>query len=397
MRKIAVVILIVFFGVSTSYSQDRWPGYSNIRASIYATFNGGFGGNVGFGYWVVREDLIWNIDLQPGVNLSVNFSSTRRSLGNKNRAGSRTQLNTVISPITIFGCGGQVPFQSVNTFYFGNNNAILNNNQYYLCLGTNHLVTPKSNNSVFNGKFSPNNVYSSKNRSQQLIYIGVKVGNKVRTEIINEQEVRTNNPFSVTLNFYEDHMVLPLLFQRYADHYDRFFTGGGNLQFTRFDKRNPFQPFKISLFNEVYTGSFERDTFDYPDIYDPESERADSNTSKSRYPRYVAQDPGQVLYNVGRTFFDVELPVSVNNNMMQLNLLVGTIGGEANMGVQDYIHAITGTVDKINSSKDPNKLYTSKKDLERLHRFYPASKYSRFFFGAGLMMSDTRKKFNNTP
>lgn len=166
---------------------------------------------------------------------------------------------------------------------------------------------------------------------------------------------------------------------------------------------------KVVLYDDVYTGTFEREMFDVPDIYDLGEENFASNsTVRRRTGRFVAQEPGQKLFNTGRFFGYVELPIA-NRNIGELPLIkqpgqvrfmFGMEGGRAGMAFQDMIHDAS-TIDKINpkSVVDPQNpdrvlLYPRKgghkAHFERLHHFYPVTRKGRVMFGISTTLGPSK-------
>lgn len=402
MKRLYPLLILVFLGIySRSYSQKPLSGYGRWQVTTYVTYNGGFGVSLGRGMWIEREHY------QPSFNLSVNGVFSKHNIANKNRAGSRFQFNAVITPLIIFGKCRNGYYETLNTFYFGNANAVISNFTNHFAIGSNFVVSPKTNKGLTDNplniqKLNTPNIYSNKNRAQQLIYLGVRVGGKAKE----------GGSWSFNFNLYEDHMIIPLLFSGFADHFDRFYTGGGNLGFNFYLPGLKSGPLKFVLYDDVYTGTFEREMFDSPDIYDLGEENfASNNTIKRRTGRFVAQEPGQKLFNVGRFFGFVEVPLANRTNGKlplirqpgQLRLMFGMEGGRAGMLAQDMIHDIS-TIDKINpkSVLDPlhpnqlllyprNKGHT--KYFERLHHFYPVTRKGRIMWGGSFTLGP--KKTND--
>ena len=366
-------------------AQKNISGYSRWQFTTYFTYNGGFGISAGNGLWIERKGII-----QPALNISGNFVFSKHNLANKNRAGSRLQFNGVITPIAIFKLSPRNGYyESINTFYFGNSNAVMSNFSYHLAFGSNFIINPKTNKSLSDNvfklqKLNVPNIYSTKNRAQQQLYLGARFGGTYKQD---------HSPsFSVKFNLYEDHMLIPTLFSGFADHFDRFYTGGGNLEFSFYRPGMSNGPWKIVLYDDVYTGTFEREMFDHPDIYDLKADNFASNsTMRRRVGRFVVQEPGQKLFNSGRFFGYVEVPFSTNSGKLppfsgplNLRILLGVQGGENSMEFQNLIHNST-TIDKINPNVGTEELYirkgSDKKHFERLHHFYPATRKGRFIWG----------------
>jgi hypothetical protein len=376
---ILVILFTLVLRLTVCGQTSKIGGYGRWQCTAYFTYNGGSGFSIGRGMWIEKDNV------QPALNFSVNGVFSRHNIGNKNRAGSRFQINAVLSPMVVMGFRRKSYYETLNSFYFGNSNAVISNFTEHLAIGTHFVLSPKSSKSLIDRKLSEENIYSNKNRTQQLVYLGVRFGN---------QSDRHKNPWSVKLNLYEDFMVLKQYLSFLADHFDRFYTGGGNFEFSRYGPDLKNGPLKIALYNDVYTGTFEREMFDYPDIYDLKADKFASNSSKKRRnARYVAQDPGQKLFNVGRFFGYIEFPVYNGKGdvdfltlkqPLNVRLMLGKEGGTAGMGFQDLIHD-TSLIDKINSNGDLDRFYAlnkqNKSSFERLHHFYPVTKRGRWLYG----------------
>lgn len=248
------------------------------------------------------------------------------------------------------------------------------------------------------------NVYTFRNRTQQVAYLGLRAG--------------FGKTANLQFHIYDDFLYTDKrLTQGLADNFDRFFSGGGNFQL----RVSPWMKFKA--YSEVYTGNFQRDLFDFPDLYlvhdslyvntkrsgqlnggahtrlasdlfaYPDSTNREENAAKRRrkkflrHPRFVAQEPGQKMYNVGRTFYVIEHDFNYKDKRewhMPVQIMGGSLGGHYNVWSQNTIHNWS-LIDKINPRNfESGKLYTPGTDsdsFERLHHFYPASKVHRFMFG----------------
>ncbi len=390
------LFLLLYFLSNACFSQKKINGYFNFKAGGYFTFNGGIGINVGTAYWIERK-LFQKIDMQNGINTSFNLLINHYSLGNKNRAGSRVQMNTILSPMTVFGITKMAYYDEINPFYFGNANAMINNNQNRFVIGSSLVLTPKSNLSLANRKFIGDNVYTSKNKAQQLIFFNLKLGYRNAD----------SSGISFELSHCNDNMIIPNLFQKNADHYDRYYTGGTRYLLNIIPKNLIYSPIKLSFVNEIYTGSFNRDLFDFPDIYDVDAPKFDSNEQAiSRNARYVAQDPGERMLNVGRKLFMLDIPIKTggiyNGNLLNkstyINLIAGKQGGENGMRFQNKNHS-KKPINKVNALRyNPDFLYNvSKKEkqyLERVHHFYPATARSRWVVGGSLNLIQTNSANN---
>ena len=339
----------------------------NLKIGGYGLINGGFGFSVGVGFWTTYNRL------QPSCNLSINVVGNKANLGNRDRYLTDWQINTVLTPMLTFGFG-QGLYQEINPFYFGTQGTIYSNLQHSITLGSNFVVMPRS---------VGRNITTYRNRSQQLVYLGIRSGSK---------------DWDINLNLYEDFLFTDnSVGQAFADNYDRFYTGGGNVQFrTRY--------VKIKQYSDVYTGSFSRDLFDGPDLYHPYLSDSSATPDdiigygkRRRHPRYVSLDPGQKLFNKGRDLTVVELsptllwPDKPFGVQPTLQLYAGWQGGHNQMWSQNLVHSAI-TIDKINpEATAPDELRPTKsrqsKEQERLHRFYPAYQKGRFVTGAGLLLN----------
>ncbi len=369
-RKIPMYVFVLLLSLGTKRApaqivfddQNKSTGYFNVKVSGYLLFNGGGGISTAIGSWIAFRHL------QPSFNMSLNMVFNRYNLGNRNRYLTRWQLNTVLSPMITLGTKSRALYQEINPFYFGNLGAVYANYQHSLTLGSDFVVMPRG---------IRKNLSTFRNRTQQLIYVGVRTGGK---------------DWDINLNVYEDYLIFTDsgFFQGLADNFDRFYTGGGNLQLR-------YQHFKAKLYSEIYTGNFQRDLFDHPDLYHPYVSDTSTNADdwiggkgNRRHPRYVAQEAGQKLFNKGRTFVAVELDprYSKNTANMTVQAYFGIQGGKVNMKVQDWIHGLD-KLKKINPtlSAHPDSLGNSARIRERLHWFYPANETYNFIWGAGLFLN----------
>lgn len=369
-RKIPILALVLFFTVWAKSScaqvvfndQNKSKGYFNVKFSGYLLFNGGGGISAAVGTWIAFKHL------QPSFNMSFNTIFNQYNLGNRNRYLTKWQLNTVLSPMITVGGGTGALSQEIASFYFGSLGAVYANYQHSLTIGSNFVVMPRG---------IGRNLTTFRNRSQQLIYVGLRTGGK---------------DWDINLNVFDDYLVFTDsgIFQGLADNFDRFYTGGGSLQLR-------YQNFKAKLHSEIYTGNFQRDIFDYPDLYMPYSSDTSSVANNwigskkiQRHPRYVSQEPGQKLFNKGRTFVAVEFnpfPSRTGTNTT-VQAYFGFQGGDSNMKMQDWIHGLD-KINKINTkfSDNPDSLASVTGVRERLHRFYPSSKEANFIWGAGLFIN----------
>ncbi|WP_373515921.1 hypothetical protein [Persicitalea sp.] len=345
----------------------------NSKISAYFLFNGGWGITSSFGTWIRFKHT------QPSFNISLNMVGSESNLGNRNRYLTTYQINAVMSPMIMVGAGDGL-FQEVNPFYFGASSAIHSDFKQSITIGSNFVVMPRG---------VGRNITTFRNRTQQLVYIGLRGG---------------GSDWDINFNIYEDFFGTDNgILQGLADNYDRFYTGGGNLQLR-------FKNIKVKLFSEIYTGNFQRDLFDSPDLYEPfkpNTSRVPNNfiepsgvkpdskafKKRTRHPRYVSQEPGQKLFNTGRTFLAIELSPELFGqgktrfNNASMEGFIGFQGGIKQMGVQNLIHSWS-TISKINlnaipNEEEPDDLHNKKSSRERLHRFYPAYEESILIGGVG--------------
>lgn len=387
-----MIRLLLFCGtallvtINSAVAQNKFPGVFNSKLAVYASFNGGYGVSLATAYWLTREDLLWSLDFQPGVNLAFTLAGTRYALGNKNRQGSRTQLNIVITPLNVLGIAGKSHFEEVPVFKIGHSSAFLANNEFQFVLGSNFVLTPKSNVNIFRAKFNTDNVYTTKNRSQQLIVLGARA-------TLNWNQ---KNRLSFQALFYNDNMVIPYILQQFADHYDRYYTGGLRFSANLYTQRERMnnKPWHISYASDVYTGSFERDLFDYPDVYDINEQFDVNKPELTRNARYVNQEPGERMLNEGRKIINIGIPL--RNTMSSqiddyrnwgLNVFLGVQGGEQGIRPQNRNHS-GKVIHKVNARRyNPAVLHSTKgkdkKELERFHWFNPTAESGRFIIGGG--------------
>ena len=134
--------------------------------------------------------------------------------------------------------------------------------------------------------------------------------------------------------------------------------------------------------------------------------RKSANWQYARHPRYVAQEPGQKLFNVGRTFGVVEYEfqsAAAPGFRSPVGVVVGSQGGHYNMWSQNIIHNYfrgnkirpqdkVGQHDRL-FTKLSKRAGGSKSSFERLHHFYPASKTGRWIFGVTGSITTQSAKF----
>lgn len=406
MKKLYKILLISIF-ISNCYAQTdfgRANSYFNFRLSGYLVLHGkGTGGiSASFGTWkeLVMGGEKFCFRSQPGFNLSGNFVIGQDNLGNRSRYKTRYQFNLVASPLFTIGSNRRGMYEEIAPFYFGNANSVYANYKGSLTIGTNFVLMPQG---------VRRNIGTFRNRTQQLIYIGFRV------------PLCKNGIQNFQFNIYEDFLGFTNKVQGFADNFDRFYTGGGNAQI-RFSEN-----IKTKFYSEIYTGNFNRDMFDYPDLYLPDEYLIDKkgkgistkfkhhrkgDSTYNRHPRFVAQEPGQKIFNIGRSFFEVEVGANSNHlpdyytlkdsefkksysrgsNPYTISGYFGWQGGHKQMKVQNNIHNFD-TIDKINLNIDSDPLDTlniekgNKKKFERLHHFYPSYENGEIIYGLGTSLN----------
>lgn len=365
---VAFLILLMLRPIFPAMAQidfdnaGRGVAHVNVKVGGYLSIHGGYGISVGVGTWTEFRHF------QPSFNLSVNLVGGRNNLGNRNRYLTNWQVNSVLSPMLTVGWQ-QGLYQEINPFYFGSIGAVYAGYRHSFTLGTNFVVMPRG---------LDRNLTTYRNRTQQLVYIGLRSGTK---------------DWDVNLNLYEDYFMTDNgALQGLADNFDRFYTGGVNAQFrTRY--------VQAKIYADIYTGNSSRDLFDSPDLYmpyksafskKPDNYTTKKHTNKRRIRRYVALDPGQKLFNVGRTFGVLAVSPTAFGMANPLNMSVqafwGYQGGHRQMGLQNAIHSFI-SIQKVNPRFDPDSLHTTKRVKERLHYFYPAYQKGRPIGGIGYILN----------
>jgi hypothetical protein len=362
-------ILVLSLNASVVFGQMGFnkPGKGNaqlnLRFGAYALLRGGYGLSTSIGFWSKYTRL------QPGCNLSVNLVGSKANLGNRDRYLTNWQINTILTPLITFGWG-QGLYQEISPFYFGTLGAVYADFRSSITLGSNFVVMPRG---------LGRNVTTYRNRTQQVVYVGLRGGTK---------------DWDFNLNVYDDFLGTDKgALQGLADNYDRFYTGGGNLQFrTRY--------MRVKQYADIYTGNFSRDLFDTPDLYFPYDKSSSTEPDRwigrgraKRHPRFVSQDPGQKLFNTGRNFTVLELsPEAFGQSVWAANhptfqLYGGWQGGHNQMTAQNLIHSAS-RIDKINPRYlSPDTLLDKGWKRERLHWFFPAYEKGRFIIGGGLFLN----------
>jgi hypothetical protein len=316
------------------------PLSTNFKLSTYLLLNGGWGISGSFGAWQRFKRV------QPSTSISVNIVCGKRNLGNKNRFNSNWQLNTIISPMITFRLNSKVGIEEeLHPYYFGGANTINTNYCNSITVGSTFMTTPKGF-----GK----NKNTFRNRSQQLVYLGLRFGGD------------STNHRNIQFHIYEDFLLTDnRLLQFLADNFDRYYTGGGNIQ-VRFN-----QKLKLNFYNENYTGNFEYDLFDYPDIYQVGEPLKNLRRfvgwrkKLTWFKKSVFQEPGQKILNNSRTF--AKLDYSFNNGFDQFSLIVGS--NDRKNWIQNVIHDNNGT-QKVSANTEYkwNRFNEIQKDSTKLSK-----------------------------
>lgn len=291
-RMILISFLLLHLAC-VSYSQPENkrsdPTY-RFQFSSYIFINGGTALSASFGYWKTTKYL------QPATNISTILSIGKQHIGNNSRNGTKFQWNILFSPMLTSTLNFKTPSkigipEEIMPLYLNNSSAIYSNYRSSFTMGTTFIATPKG----FGRNYTTN-----RNRSQQVAFFQLKIGTK-------------GDFSSFQANLIED--VGP---QFLADKYDRYFTGGGSLQYR-------WKQYKLKAISEVYTGTTKRDIFDYPDVVYP-NERIGLNDKKRgflhslrrfthggiiREKTYALQDASQVTYNTARMIYGIDIDHSV--------------------------------------------------------------------------------------
>ncbi|MCX6352758.1 MAG: hypothetical protein NTX03_13010, partial [Bacteroidetes bacterium] len=272
-------------------------------------------------------------------------------------------FNCFINPmISFYMYNVKYRYEEIDPFYFGYSSAVYNNYKSAITLGTAFVTRPR-------GK--GNNIMTARNRSQQLTTIQIKAG------------VNDKTKSCIILNAYEDYLVFTEteLGQIFADNRDRYYTGGGSLQF----RYNQFVKFKF--FSDVYTGNSYKDQFNRPDLITEDSFGNHGGIRRffsgvRRASRYSYQDDGQPNYNRGRSMLEIDYTPAYDPRLVlprvdlsstTISLLVGVSGGAGNMWLQNAVHNSLSINKKVNGADKP----------DRFHRFYVGKdKPSIFIMGA---------------
>jgi hypothetical protein len=354
-----------FFGAQAQDPKvSKMDIYSSFKASFSFTFS--HGAFLGIGYGLAARGKTF----QPAINLSINGRFGKNNLGNRDRKNNRMQINSILSPLLTTRVGKKNGyFEEINPGYFGNVGAVNSNYLNALTLGTSFVTGPKGI-----GK----NIETTRNRSQQLIYTQIKVG------WVYHKDKPNVDYGSFQFNMYEDYLFTnkpPL--QYLADNFDRFFTGGGNVQL-RLNKNHI-----VKVYHEIYTGANYRNTFDFPDWVDSlnvnQKTNKLGNPSKVRKARYPYQDFGQQMFNRGRTFFMYAYEKNDQpTNNSQFQVMVGR-QRDKSMFSQNWIHTHINVINKpLPEYNSDSTVVSRKKHREKLHFFYPSQvQKCKFIFGIG--------------
>lgn len=292
-----------------------------VKASIITTLMGGTQLSGAFGFWAAGTDL------QPSLNTSVNYIVGRRGFGCRNHMHQKHLYTVVFTPMLTAGrMEGKGLLSEINPFYLGYSSAVLNPYRSSFTLGTSFVASPKS---------TDKNIQTARNRSQQLIYLGLKGG-------------WADGYFE--LNLYEDFLGTDnSKFNFLADNRDRFYTGGGNIQlaFHRF--------YKLKYYTETYTGSSNVDHLQYPPLVDSKRQIGSNHwfirlfAGPRRNLRYSYQDPGQSAFNQGRDVVGFTYTGHVahvgdlqgkgaDHSLAAVSVYMGWRGKDNNMWSQNLVH-----------------------------------------------------------
>ena len=388
MKKIKIYVIIPFLlqvkwivaqSVPNPFVASKPRDGFAVRVSGYVLFNGGAAISLGCGFWQ-RFDYV-----QPSLNTSINLLLNKRHLGNRDRIKTNWQINTILSPMLTIGLGTKRGFyEEINPFYMSNSGAVYNDYCRSITLGTSFVTMPK-------GKGV--NISTSRNRGQQLLYVQLRLGGDTLSK-------KGFNSF--IFNIYEDYFGITdnSIGQLFVDNYDRFYTGGANVQ-VRF---NEF--YKIKFYSEIYTGDSEIDRFDYPDITQLTTKKQGKMVSMNRGKdqwlqfftgpkrklRWASQEAGQKMLNVGQTLFSFEFPLQHFPNHLWTGakgeVYMGLQGGYCNMWTQNAIHnaikikKVTVDAAPINYAPDDTLIHENKYK-DRYHYFKPNLDDSRLIIGVG--------------
>ncbi|HRH02357.1 MAG TPA: hypothetical protein PLN13_06310 [Bacteroidia bacterium] len=354
--------------VNVPYQFSNGKPNFRIGSGIYYLTNGSWGVSMSLGS--AYKTSWW----QASFNYSLNLNFGRNNLGNTEKRKSnnttfgRTLFTSAFSPLFTIRRGKNLfikeenfrdrYYDEINPMYFGNNTVIYNNFQNAFTIGTTFITSPR-------GTYE--NTTTPRNRTQQLIFLQVKLNN-------------------FQLNVSEDYLGITdnLPFQALIDNRDRYYTGGGNVQFRIFGFM------KLKFYSETYTGTSYPDYQDYPDLIYPDEQPElrrkkhsfkDSSNFRSKIrKKYAYQDPGQRTYNNSRDFFSFEFNAGAmwylqktkmeqqkylsgtnwRNLYPKIEIYTGWYGGAVNGTQQHFIHNLM-PINRNISLKDSH--------ADRLHHF----------------------------
>lgn len=343
------------------YGSNGKKSHLGAQITVYNIIRGGYG--ISFASGFAYNNSWW----QSSLNASINFIFGKNNLGNYKRWDDKKNINLknnpnwwlctiAFSPMITFGSQNRYTFyEELNPMYFGYSSAIGNNFKHAFTLGTTFITMPK-------GKYA--NIVTPRNRSQHLLYLQFKSGDFL-------------------LNVVEDYLAFTEygIFQALADNRDRYYTGGGSVQF----RINSF--YKLKFYTETYTGTSYPDYLDYPDVASPNRKPYFRFKSKTLREKYAYQDPGQKSLNNSRNFFEFEIPYTIQNNLTSridgfsnIQLYMGWSGGLVN-GLQQHLIHNAMPIGRNVALRD----YKNRKD--QLHHFdykVPPHDAGRMIFGLGL-------------
>ncbi len=357
-KKIAVNANNMFY--SNSANKPHLGG----QISIYSIIRGGYGLSLASGF---AYNTSW---WQASLNASLNFMLGKNNIGSYKRWSDRKNIKLKDNPnwwlatiafspmLTVGSKKRYLYYEELNPMYFGYSSVIGNNFLHAFTLGTTFITMPKGRNS---------NIVTPRNRSQHLLYMQIKSADFL-------------------LNVVEDYLVFTEwgAFQFLADNRDRYYTGGGNIQF----RVNHF--YKIKFYTETYTGTSYPDYLDYPDVGSPGKRPYFRLRSKTLREKYAYQDPGQKSLNNSRNFFVFEHPFNNTNSLTNnisgftnLQFYFGWAGGLVN-GLQQHLIHNSMSISRNVSLRD------TKGRKDQLHHFdykVPPHDAGRMIIGAGTVIN----------
>ncbi len=338
-------------------------GHPEFAGRVSATFiiHSGMTFSAALGFWQQFNNI------QPSANINATWSLGQRNIGNCEAFKQKSLFNITFSPMFTFGLLKRSTYEELNPYYFGYASAVTSNFASAATIGSIFYVTPKGYGA---------NIMTSRNRSQQLMYIQLRHDwNQGRNGLI--------------VNISEDYLSDFFAFEPFMDRRDRYFTGGLNLQF-KYDRY-----YRIKYYTDCYTGDSYSDRMQYPDIVYNKS-RLSGNAQIT--DRYAFQDPGQRLLNQGRNLIAFEFPGQQITPQLQdgryagfqtnIQIVIGLQGGTTpslgkfwgnHMFLQDKIH------NRI--SIDKNGSDSLEYSTTHLHHFYrkpDQSLWKTFIFGGSI-------------